>query len=173
MKLEVNEYLEIFDPIRKSFFPVRVTEILSDGILCRFLNSKKERKIFNYSLETYGYMEPSLNDNLIIDCGYTQNNIQFISENRTIVKCIVGELKESIFPYYADFSYNVFGYKFIETDDELVNIIEILKNTGPEKNNLEFKEENNSTFRIEKLRDYSKIDNETFDDIYLKNRSVV
>ena len=173
MNLKVNEYLEIFDPIKKSFFPVRIIELASDGIICHFLNSKINKKIYNFSLKTYGYIKPSVTDDLIINCGYKQNNIQFIMDDKIVVKCIVGEFKESIFPYYADFSYNIFGYKLIHKKDELDNIIEILKNTNPEKNNLDFKKENNCTFRIEKFRDYSKIDNETFDDLYLKSRSVV
>jgi len=172
MSYKANEYLEVFDPTKKEFFPVRIVETTLDGIICYFLNLKREKKIYKFSLETYGYMKPSITDELIINCGFEQNNIQFVKENKIVIKCIVGDLKESVFPYYADFSYNVFGYKFIHSEEELTEIIKILQTTKVDKSSLEFSEENESTFRIEKLRDYCNIDNDIFDNLYLKSRSI-
>jgi len=172
MNFELHEYWEIFEPSKKVFFPVRVIDLDSDGIICHFLNSKKNRKIYNYSLATHGYIKPSISDELLISCGFEQNNIEFIKENKIVIKCLVGELKESIFPYYADFNYNIFGYKFLKNKEELTNIIEILRITNVDKSSLAFMQENQSTFRIEKLRDYLNIDNENFDDLYLQSRSI-
>ncbi|WP_419869848.1 hypothetical protein [Chryseobacterium sp. CT-SW4] len=169
MDIKLNEYLDIFDPIKKEYFPIRVIAFTEKGISVKFLKSRIEREIQHYHIKTYGYKKSFINNEMIKDCGFTYiNGLEYHKENQIIIECLIGQIRVEPYPFYIDFASNYFGYKFLNNHHDYVNFKEILSNTEINTPVEKFKLEYSTTTQIETLRDFVNLPDAEFDQIYLE-----
>ncbi|MCT3786921.1 hypothetical protein HZQ67_06025 [Elizabethkingia anophelis] len=170
MNIKLNEYLDIFDPIKREYFPIRVISFTEKGILAKFLNPKREREIQLYYIKNYGYKKSFINNELLENCGFKkENELEYHKENKIIIECLIGQLKPAPYPFYLGYESNYFGYKFLNSHSDSVKFKEILLSTDIQTSIEDFKSEHSTTTNIETLRDFINLSNDEFDEIYLEN----
>ena len=169
MDIKLDEYLEIFDPLKKEYFPIRVISHTEKGIIAKFLKSEVEKEIQYYHIKTYGYKKSFINNEMIKNCGFTHiNGLEYHKDNKIIIEYLIGQINVNPYPFYIDYDSNYFGYKFLNTHTEYHKFKDILSNTDIHTSNEDFKLKHLTTTQIEVLRDFTNFTNDQFDQIYLK-----
>ena len=90
MDIKLDEYLEIFDPLKKEYFPIRVISHTEKGIIAKFLKSEVEKEIQYYHIKTYGYKKSFINNEMIKNCGFTHiNGLEYHKDNQIIIEYLI------------------------------------------------------------------------------------
>jgi|GEM_PF-3538025 len=168
MNIELNEYLDIFDPLKKIYFPIRVISFTEKGIIAKFIKSNIDKEIQYYQINNYGFKKSYITDEMIINCGFVhKNGLEYYKENQIIIDCLIGKIELNPYPIYLDYESNYFGYKFLQDIGEYDVFKEILKNTEISTPSQDFKLEYSTTTKVEDLRDFTNFNNDQFDEVYL------
>lgn len=112
---EVNDYIELYDPYKNSYLPVRILKPNEDGYNVKSLINKKEFNIYNYQLIDYGFRKTWISEKLLIKLGFVKDKLIYTSENIVIWECLIGELKKIEDPFYLyETRSKHFGYAIFE-----------------------------------------------------------
>lgn len=120
-KLEKNQYIELYNPLRNNYFPVRILERIKDGYLVRSLIIDKEINIYDFQLKTYGFRNTWVSQELLERIGFKKDELIYTFENIKICECLTGELNKIDHPYYLyEYKSKHLGYTIL-TENEIEN----------------------------------------------------
>ncbi|CAA0220261.1 hypothetical protein [Tenacibaculum maritimum] len=97
---ETNQYIELYNPLRNNYFPVRILERTKDGYLVHSLIINKEINIYDFQLKTYGYRNTWISQELLERIGFKKDGLIYTLGNIIIWECLTGELNKIDHPYY-------------------------------------------------------------------------
>ncbi|MCG8803974.1 hypothetical protein [Tenacibaculum finnmarkense] len=130
---EVNDYIELYDPFKNSYLPVRILELNEDGYNVKSLINKKEFNIYNYQLMEYGFRNTWISEKLLIKLGFVKDKLIYNFENIVIWECLIGELTKIDHPFYLYESRSKhFGYAIFENNKLLefkIDFKNLIKNS--------------------------------------------
>jgi len=116
-----NEYIEINNPGKNNYIPIRILHKNEDGYNAILLPTSKEIKIYNYQLINYGYKKIWVSEKLLNQLGFKKVGFIYTLGNTIIWECIIGEMKNIIDPYYLyEYKSKFLGYAILK-DNEVEN----------------------------------------------------
>jgi hypothetical protein len=144
MEFQSGKYLELFNPIKNNYFPVRILEVKETGISVKILSTGSERTFANYYLNNYHYRFPNISHELLKNCGFENHNKGLIWKrgNIIVVECLQGEIKNNDYvTFFINFSSRFLGYK-VTTKEALSEFLELLKQTPFDSDSEAFRNQN-------------------------------
>lgn len=139
MKFEIDKYIELYDPFKNRYLPVRILEQNTDGYKVKLIPNGKEINIYNYQIKTYGYRELWISRELLEYLGTEKNGLKTQIDSTIVWECLIGELKNSERNQYIyEFSSKFLGYAII-SDDSLKEFMQDFKKIDFNSDNKEFK----------------------------------
>lgn len=170
---KINEYIDLYDPFKNNYLPVRILNKIEDGYFAKSLINDKEFKVNNYKLKNYGYRQKWISEKLLIKLGFEKNKLIYNFENIVIGECLIGELKNIDHPYYL-YEYNSkhLGYAILKKN-ELLEFKQDFKNllNNPENNEINEKylitSSINILFKFLLKQEPKRFSYETFDKIII------
>ena len=119
-----NSYIELFNPGRMNYFPVRILEKIDNSYRALNLHNKIEINIYDYQLNKYGFRNIWITEDLLYKLGFVRNDFIFSFENIVIFECIIGDSIYNENPFYLfEFNSKFLGYAIIDNNkkDEFIN----------------------------------------------------
>ncbi|TVZ26585.1 hypothetical protein JM83_3226 [Gillisia sp. Hel_I_86] len=179
MNLESGNYIELYNPLKYNFFPVRILESDSNRIKVKILSTEKDRYFDNYYLDQFGFRIPFISEKLINYCGFNRIDKSPIFNNKdydlSIIECYQGKIDRNQFLRTLDIETRFLGFKILEKNKE-EEFIEILKKLPFNCDFKSFQKENklinsgNANILFKKLNEFGINDINT-DKIILESKS--
>ena len=132
-KFKTNQYIELYNPLRNNYFPVRILERTNNGYRVRSILINKEINIYDFQLENYGFRNIWISKELLEKIGFKKEGLIYSFENIIIWECLIGELNKIEHPYYL-YEYNSqhLGYVILD-ENEIENFKADFRNIENEK----------------------------------------
>ena len=144
MNHKSGDYLELFNPAKNSYFPIRIKNIKETGLIVKILNTGKECLFQNYYMQNYPYKIPSISHKLLLNCGFVNKNNILVWErdNHVIIECLHGNIRNKNYQNIIfDNSIRFLCFKITKAS-EYSNFLKLLKENLDEENIDEFKKKN-------------------------------
>ncbi|NMH89118.1 hypothetical protein [Flavivirga algicola] len=119
-EIKTNQYIELYNPLRNNYFPVRILNKTQDGYLALSILTDKEINIYNYQLDTYGYRNIWISEKLLSKLDFKKDSLCYTLNDIIIWECLTGELSDIEHPYYLyEYKSKHLGYAILnETEIE-------------------------------------------------------
>jgi hypothetical protein len=115
INLNLNEYIDLYDPVKNYYLSVRIIEIEDEGYKCKALSNNKEFKITDYHLKNYGFRRNWISENILNELGFKKNGLLYKLEDIIVWECLIGKLENIEHPYYIyEYSSKHLGYAIFE-----------------------------------------------------------
>ncbi|WP_272149737.1 hypothetical protein [Tenacibaculum aiptasiae] len=135
--LNLNEYIELYNPANNTYFPVRVVKQINQGFNVFSILNSKYIDIYNYQIEKFGYQKTWISKNLLEEIGFTKEGYLYSFENIVVYECLTGELKERDFPSKGyNFYSKHYGYAILnknQYEEFIIDFREIEFNSSNSK----------------------------------------
>lgn len=113
-----NQYIELFNPGKSNYFPIRILEKNDNGYKALILESDKKINVYEYQLKTYGYQDIWITEKLLSQLGFEKKGLVYSRKNIIFWECLIGDLEQIEHPYYLyEFSSKHLGYAILEENE--------------------------------------------------------
>jgi len=113
-----NEYIEINNPGKNNYVPIRILNKGENGYNALLLPNSKEIKIYDYQLINYGYKKIWISEKLLNELGFKKDGFIYTLGNIIIWECFIGELKNISHPYYLyEYNSKFLGYAILDKNE--------------------------------------------------------
>lgn len=172
--IEVNEYIDLYDPIKNYYLPVRIVSMEDNLFNCKVLSNDKEIRITDYHLKNYGFRKNWITEIMLKDLGFKKNGLLYELESINVWECLIGHLENIKHPYYIyEYSSKHLGYAIFQ-EHELNKFKDDFQNVSYDSDNKAFKNKYlitssvNELFKILIKHNPKKYCYEDFDKIIVK-----
>lgn len=116
--LRTNQYVELFNPLKNSYFPVRIKDKIKEGYRAVSILSGKEINIYYYQLKNYGFRKIWVSDSILKKLNFNKNNLIYKLEDVIIFECLIGKLENVDDPYYLyEYKSKHLGFAILDQDN--------------------------------------------------------
>ncbi len=113
-----NQYIELFNPGKNNYFPIRILEENDNGYKAIILENDKKINVYEYQLKSYGYRNIWITEKLMNQLGFEKNGLIYSRQNTIVWECLIGDLKQTEHPYYLyEFNSKHLGYVILNADE--------------------------------------------------------
>ena len=114
---KINEYINLYDPFKNNYLPVRILERNKDGYNVKALLNDRKFNIYDYQIENYGFQKNWISEKLLIKLGFEKNGLIYKLDDLIVWECLIGELQNIEHPYYLyEYSSKHLGYAIFKNE---------------------------------------------------------
>lgn len=114
-EFETNQYIELYDPFKSRYLPVRILKKNTDGYLVKFISIEKEINIYEYQLKNYGYRELWNSRELLEFLEFKKDGLKNQLGSLIVWECLLGELKNNGNNHFIyEYSSKFLGYALLQ-----------------------------------------------------------
>jgi len=175
-KFKPNTYIELFNPAKNNYFPIRILENTENGYKALILENGKEINVYDYQLKTYGYRNIWINEKILNGLKFKKNGLEYKLNDILLFEGLIGNLKSIDHPFYLfEFSSKHLGFAILNKDElkDFKSDYEKIKYNDNEqtiKEKYTFSSDINDVFTKLTETKSNKFDYDLFDKIIVENK---